>query len=247
MYKRLEYNKQSFNTDIYNYIPPQTVGVININKNYGFEKLYTYYPSLNELIDILGNYIYPPVIVTKYPDNRDILIMRAGKEQEELIKTHIKENIALPYPPKINRYKDTNIIICALKDNTFLVYTFYKGLFIMSHNYKLIEATIDADPENSFFSDEAHKEIVDHIIQECPISMFFKQQDNLLAVNYESLNDTITMNGYLLGKGEIDSVSAINKLTHYLTNIPDSICVDSYKVLNKNNLTTVKIILNKMH
>lgn len=248
MYKRLEYNKQSFATDIYQYVSAQAIEVININKTYNADKLYTYYSPSVELLNILGDQIYPPIIISRYAKEKNVLTMRVGKEEEELIKEHITKDIAIPYLPKKLYYKDNEIFIYALKNDKFLACTFYKGLLIMSYNYKLVKNIMDTDPENYFFSDKDYKKTLKDAINKYPISVFVKLQDNdILAMDYNCKNDTITLDGYLLSKANNDSITSTNKLIPFLISVPDSICIDGYEIYNENNLTKAKITLNKIY
>lgn len=247
MYKRLEYNKQSFTTDVYSYISPDAVEIININKSYEAEELDKYYPESSQLLNILKHIVHPPVIISKYPNELYLLTTKAGIEQDEQIKQRIEKDIALPYPPLIKNYKDTEVFVYSLPNNKFLVCSFYKGLLIISHNYKLVENIIDADPEHSFFSDEDYKEIVDDALNKYPVGIFSKLQNDLLSMHYNCRGDTIVMEGYLLSKVKNDSIATKNKLIHYMESIPNGTCIDSYDIYNENKWTMVKIILNKIY
>lgn len=72
LYNKLEKNKQSFSVDIYEYISPQAVAVININREYNLDMLYQYDPSLRSLTGVLGENLSFPTIISKYKDNSNV-------------------------------------------------------------------------------------------------------------------------------------------------------------------------------
>lgn len=247
MYKRLKYNKQSFDTDLYSYVSPLATEVININRGYNFEKLFLYDPSLYQLIEILGGSIHYPVIISKYANGKMLLAMKTSHEQEYAIREHIDKQISLPFPPKIVKYKDAEIYIHALANNQFLVYSFYKGLFFVSHHYMPVENILDSDPENTFFSGEEHKEIIEKVRLSAPVCMYMKLPGNMLAIDYSVHNDTIHMEGYILNHGRHGSFTPNPNLIPFMINLPDSICVEDYTISDENKPMTVKIKLNKIY
>ncbi|GAB6121770.1 hypothetical protein JCM30204_29190 [Dysgonomonas termitidis] len=247
MYKRLKYNKQSFDTDLYSYVSPQATEVININRGYNLEKLFSYAPSLTGLIDILGNNIHYPVIISKYANGNMLLAVKTSHEEEYAIREHIEKVVSLPFSPKIIRYKDAEIYIHALADNQFLVYSFYKGLFFISHHYMPVENILNSDPENTFFSGEEHKEIIEKVRLSAPVSMYMTLPGNMLAIDYSVHDDTIYMEGYILNHGKHGSFTPNPNLIPFMINLPDSICVEDYIISDENKPAAIKIKLNKIY
>ncbi|NDV96803.1 hypothetical protein D0T84_18090 [Dysgonomonas sp. 521] len=247
LYNMLERNKQSFTTNIYDYISPQAVSVININREYNLDKLYIYDPSLKKLIEMLGDNLSFPIVISEYKNKERILIAKVGQEEESEIKDFLNKYIAPHYPPKERQYKSAGILYYTLSGDRFLVCTFYKGIFAVSYNYKPIRAFIDSDPENTFFSDEQNEELIARIRNSTPICMFAKLQNNMLALDYQTQNDSIILDGYILDNNKVlkDSISPDYAVLPYLMQLPDSICIDSISVQKENKPVNVKIFLNK--
>ncbi len=247
MYEGLQAHKQYYNENIYDYIPAQACEVFHINRKYSLHDLSVYDSVPFHLVKIIDNQLHLPVIITKNSDNKHLLLMRTGREQAENIFQYIQQNIALHYPPRIKKYKDAEIEIYSLRNDEFLTCTFYKGLFFMSYNYKLVIDAIDTKPTTSFFLQTDNMQKVNDMLRKAPLSIFIKLEENKLALEYRKLNDIIMMDGYILDKQNTDSMKIEKALTMYLSTIPDSICIESYRVYPKNNLMAVKIILNKIY
>ncbi|MDR3058756.1 MAG: hypothetical protein LBU84_11530 [Prevotella sp.] len=243
LYKKLEYNKESSLIDIYNYVSPEAVSIVNINREYNLDKLYTFDPSLKELIGILNGDLSFPTVIAQYANNEKILITKVKQEQEVEINSFIKEHIALPYPAKEKEYRNAKILFYSLPSSNFLVCTFYKGLFAMSMDYKPIQNFIDSDPENTFFSNEENIELITKMRNSAPVCLFIKINNNTLALDYQVQNDSIELSGYILNNIAKDSTN--NAVIPYMIHLSDSICIDSIDVSNENKPATVKIFLNK--
>jgi hypothetical protein len=247
-YHKLEYNKQSFSVDIYGYVSPQAIHVININREYNLDKLYLFDPSLRNLTEVLGDNPAFPVIISEFPDNERILITRAGRDRETEIKDYIQTYIAPYFLPKERKYRDAAILFYALPEDKFLICTFYKGIFAVSRNYKPIEVFIDSDPENTFFSDEKNTEFITKIRNSNPVCIFAKTNDNTLALDYSAQNDSILLSGYILDNRQNAkeySISADYNLIPYLIRFPDGLCIDSIDVREESKPVNIKIYLNK--
>jgi len=248
MYSSLEYNKQSFSTSIYNHIPVQTLSVININKEYNIDNLLFFDSSLIELTNIItASEVSYPVVLCKSEEEETAIIARTNKEQEAEIKEYIEEYIAESFYPKIKKYKDEQILIYSLPNNNFLACSFYKGIFAACKNYKQIENIIDTDVENNFFTNEEYEEEISKTLCGQNISVFFKHQHHLLALDYNMQNDTIKMEGYILPDNRGKSGYLDYKTLLYSIQLPENICIDYSDVLPKNNPPIVKIILNKIY
>lgn len=244
IYKGLKYNKQSYGIDIYDYVPPQAVEVLNINREYNLSEIFAFDPELKILTTVLGEEFTAPIIISKYKNNKKILITKAKQEQEDIIKECIAKNIALPYEARERLYKDSKILFYSLPDNGFLVCTFHKGVFAVSPSYKLIELFIDSDPENTFFSDEKNQELLVKMRNRAPVSLFIQQDGGILAFDYQSRNDSIKLDGYMYdNKTESDSVDY--QIIPWKMNIPNSLCIDSFHVSDQNKPVSIKIFLNK--
>ncbi|MDH6309163.1 hypothetical protein M2451_001734 [Dysgonomonas sp. PFB1-18] len=247
MYKRLEYNKESYTTNIYDYISPQFSEVININKEYNLSELYTYDSTLVELTRIPDREISYPLVICKRNNGERLLISKAKRGEAGNIIKHIEGHIAQPFAPKSKIYRDAKILIYTLSDNRFLACTFHKGLFAASGNYKLIEDLVGTTADNSFFTDRENTEIIEKKLASAPVSIAVGNEKNLLIMDYKADNDTISLNGIILKKNSSDSLTTEKVLTPYFNKLPDNLCIDRYDISDENNLPAFRVILNKMY
>lgn len=247
LFRKLEYNKQSFSADIYSYLSPTAETVIHINKEYSIEDAYALYPSIKELTKVFNDDYSLPIVVLIYKNGESVLLTKTNHEQESDIRNHINNQVALPYSVKKRQYKDTELMFYSLEDGGFLICTFYKGLFAVSKDYKPIEQFIDSDPENTFFTNSKDKEFIDKTLENTSASIFFKLKDNLLAADYIIHNDSIKLDGYIIErfKSKSDSISTDYSVIPYLISIPDSLCVESYNLDTITNPSRIKIFINK--
>jgi hypothetical protein len=247
MYTNLEYNRQSFTTDIYDYIPTQAYETIIINKEYKIDQLCSYEPEVKSLIETVPNNISYPVVICKSIDNKNALIIKAKKNESENITNHIKNNISLSYPPLIKNYKDKSIQIYNLSGDNFLIYTIHKGIIIISNSYQLTQDILDTDPENTFFSNDIYAQEIKDIREKSNIAIFFKHNQNLFAFDYNTANDTICLEGHLLLKNEADSMLFRKENMLSILNIPDSLCSSFSNSISGYTPPLIQIKLNKMY
>lgn len=245
MYRRLNYNKQVFDTDIYACIPPGSKQVININREPYRDNLNIYEPDFDYLITPLSAVIGLPIIITADKDTNKTLLCKTNLEQEGSIKYILRKDIAPAFAPKVKLYKNQKIYFYSLPNNRFLLCTFYKGIFAASYSLKSIQEFINLDSENTFFSSITNKEdedVVYKIKHSSPISVFLKNNDNILALNYAAGKDSMILDGYILNRyynQPIDSCIA------YQLPLRDSLCLDYFSIADSNKMTMIKIRLNK--
>ena len=246
MYKRLEYNRQSFAENVYQYISPKAIQVINVNREYNLDELFIYDNSLRELTDILGRKKPVPIVISKYQGGDIVLMTKVNLDQQNTIKKYIASQIALPFPVKKKQYKNTEVLVYCLPDGKFLACSFYSGIFVASKSYKQVCGIIDANIDNSFFADSEDEEMISRMLERIPVSMYVKSGKNILALDYSVRSDTIKMNGYLYGNSQADSLTIEHKFTPYIINYPADICVENYDITG-GNPPAVKIVLNKIN
>lgn len=248
LYNKLEKNKQSFSVDIYEYISPHAVTVININREYNLNILYQYDPSLRSLIGLLGGNLSFPTIISQDKDKASILVTKIEQEKEPEIADYIRNQIASDFPPHKREYKDAIVWYFTLPDDKFLVCSFYKGMLAISNHLRPIEIFIDSDSENTFFSDENNIELITKIRNSTPVCIFTKVEDKTLALNYAPYNNSIQLTGYILEnkqKAANDSTKVDYSIIPLLMDLPDRICIDSINVQNDSKPISVKVFLNK--
>lgn len=247
MYKGLEQNKDAFDADIYSYVSPQATKIININKEHNIDNLLIYDSSLANIVQFLKNVMSYPAIICYFKEDKKVLLLKANKEQEIKVQEYIKDHISPIFPPQIKIYKNSQIQIYNLSGNDFISCTFYKGIFAMSKSYKQIEDIINVDPENTFFTNEKYRKEISDIRDNAPIGLFVRNEQNILALDLKTYNDTIKMDGYILLNEEKDSTSTYFKIMPYLIPLPKDICIDNTEIQHKDNPPTVKMRLNKMY
>ena len=243
LYNKLEKNKQSFSVDIYEYISPQAVAVININREYNLDMLYQYDPSLRSLTGVLGENLSFPTIISKYKDNSSILITKVKQEKESEIADYIRNQIASDFPPHKREYKDAIVWYFTQPDDKFLVCSFYKGMLAISNHLRPIEIFIDSDSENTFFSDENNTEFITKIRNSTPVCIFTKVQDKTLALNYVLYDNSTQLIGYIL-ENKQKAANELIKLDYatipLLMDFPDRMCIDSINIQNGSKPVSVK-------
>lgn len=250
MYKRLDYDKQSFNTCIYDYIPPNAIQVININREHSIRELSAYAPHLQKTInEIFYNTVYPPLVVIQYKRGKTLFVSKINQEQKDRIIKHIEEDVSLPFIPKTTKYKDIDIYVYALPENRFLCISYNKGLLVTSADYKLIEDFIDTDPENTFFSDERNKEKIKDFREKTPLSIYTYTQSGRCksALELTTVNDTILLKGFLFGIDKKDNIWIKNNYSPQLINIPDSMCIEGYDLQLESEPIEIGLTLNKIY
>lgn len=248
MYKRLEYNKQSYSTNIYDHIPAQTTEIFNINKEYNLKEVFTYDSAYTNLLNIIHNESSYPLILYKDSTDRRTLLLKIRKEEEQKIEDYIRENIALAYKPQIKEYNGNKIVLYPLSNDDFLVCTFHKGVFAASHSYKAILDFTETDSTRSFFAKTSKDNIIEKTLTNAPVGLFLRTGDKITAFDYKTVNDTIKLNGYILNnEGRIDKDSILSAFLPYRIEIPHNLCIDNYKVSDENNNLAIRIILNKMY
>lgn len=242
LYKRLEYNKQSFSANIYEYISPQATEVVNINRKFNLSDIFLLNPSYRTIVDALGDdNIQFPAVFIKYENDETILIMRA-------IQDDIEGSISSVFPLKERQYKDVNMLFYTLSNGDFLICAYHKGLLAVSKSYKPIEIFIDSDTENTFWNNYKDQGLMLKILDSSPVGFFTKlENDDILAFDYKYKSDSITLDGHVLKIEKIvtDSINTDYSVLPYMMSINDSLCIDGYEVFNETNPARLKVFLNK--
>ncbi|MDU1890710.1 MAG: hypothetical protein E6767_08470 [Dysgonomonas sp.] len=245
MFNSLERNKQFFSENIYNYVSPEAVEIISINKKYKSGDLLLYDTDLYDLIPIDKDFLLSPVIITKDKKENRVLLAKIKYEDQQEILYFIKNYVAAPIREKNTRYKNTDIYTYSLQDGRFLSCTFYKGIFVASRSYKSIKSFIDTDTENSFFKNYE----IEHIDKQSPIDIYIKVDNNVFVLDYAKDNDTIKFTGHIYDtpSRKFDSIKIGYEYLPYFIPLHDSLCIDKIDIMNENYPPEVKIVLNKIY
>lgn len=250
LYRRLEINKQSSDVNIYDYLPPSSAEVVNLNKSYDIDDIYLLYPSVKDLIALLGDNYSFPLVVSIFETQKILLVTKVTTQEFASIQKHIANDILSSFQVKNFKYKDVDIFLYSLPEDGFITCTFKKGIFAVSKNIKLIEDFIDTDPQNTFFSElysnQYLKERINKILASATVQLFKKTNNQLIVLDYSVNRDSILLDGFyakLNTKTPLDSVDS-NLLPDKFS-FTDSLCVDSCYISNDSIFPRLKIFLNK--
>lgn len=195
LYNRLSYNKQAHATDVYQYIPPDAGHLVRINNSQGLQNVCRYDSTFAYLATPLRKYINYPLFVISF-GNGQLLMSKVSPEHETEMENIIGSVITTPPYVKKEKYKDAELLFYAMTDNQFIVCTFYKGVFAISKNYKLIEKVIDMKG-NTFFQDRAIEELQIDMKHKYPSDIFVKSDSLNSIMGLNLVNDTLIFEGYL--------------------------------------------------
>lgn len=252
LYKRLAINKQSFDVEIYDYLAPSGIEVININKSYNVDDILILYPSIRDLMSIVGDHYSLPLVVSIYENQKSLLMTKVSSQEFNDIKKELESRMLSNFPTKSIKYKDVDVFLYPVSENQFVVYSFHNGIFAVSKNLKLIEDFIDTDPHNSFFSglnsNEDLKVHIEQILASETVQLFKKTDNYFLALDYSRNNDSILLDGFISvwdSRITSDSVNLDFGVLPYQFNLPDSLCLDSCFISDDSIFPRLKLFLNK--
>ncbi|MBD8390275.1 hypothetical protein [Dysgonomonas sp. BGC7] len=247
MYKRLEYNRQSFASDIYSCIPAQTKTVININKLRNINQIISD-STLVKLANISHDMVSYPILICKNDKGESLLLAKINPEQETTIKAHIKTQTNSEFSVKERKSKNAEILFYPLSGDNFLVCTFYHGLMAISKSYKYIEDFTHSPTDSMPLEELIRNKQIIQTFQNYDISCFTKNNRNMLALAYNITNDTIFAEGYaMLPDNSNDTLLIRSNIMQHIQSLPDSFCIDNYQISTKENPATVRFSLNKIH
>lgn len=221
MYRQIRDNRQNYNTDIYNCLPEHASQVINIGRNYHLEDVF-YYDSAFSFLPRLIKQLSFPILIAKV-DNDYLLLSRITNKQYESINDIFKEDISTA-SPKVLTYNETDILFYPMPKQEFIICSLWKGIFILGTDYKMVETFMTKNNSEPFFYGY-DSQILSHIASNSSISLYIKNEKDLLAMNYAFRNDSLFLNGYILG----DRVN-INRYQN-----------DSLTIFNNKFRTNIKI------
>lgn len=195
MYREIRDNRQNYNTDIYNCLPEHASQVINIERNYHLEDLF-YYDSAFSFLPRLIKQLSFPILIAKV-DNDYLLFSRITNKQYESINDIFKEDISTA-SPKVLTYNGNDILFYPMPQQEFVTCSMWEGVFILGTDYKMVETYMTQNNSEPFFYGY-DSQILSRIASNSPISLYIKNDKDLLAMDYAFRNDSLFLNGYILG------------------------------------------------
>ncbi len=239
LYNKLSYNKQAHTTDIYTFIPSDATHIVRINNSQGLQDTYHYDSAFVYITDPLKKYVTYPLFFLSYPDDQ-LLMTKINPEYEEEAKEIIGSLITSPPYAKERTYKDAKLLFYALPDGQFIVCSFYKGIFVIGRNYKLIEKVIDTQ-DNIYIYNKPFDEYEVNIKRNYPSDVFVKSDSISAILGLNVVNDTLIFEGYAdkyyAMQEDILSNIILTDASHY-----DIAGIDTTQT---DNAISMKILLNK--
>lgn len=239
LYKRLGESKLAHETDIYTFIPAGAKEVIRINSTQGLQEYYHCDSTFMYLAEPLKKHVTFPLFIIRYNEGQ-LLMTKINPEYEDEIKGIIGSEITSPPYAKKRMYGDAELSFYGTADNQFVACCFYRGVFMIGKNYKLIERVFDSRG-STFFDDGQIKEIQRNIRHKYP-SDIFSQSDSLsYALGLNVYADTLVFEGIAIIRDSIGT-DIRQLITPADTTYYEVIQTDT---LHTGNAISVKIHLNK--
>lgn len=193
LYKKLGESKLAHETDIYTFIPSGAGEVIRINSTQGLQDYYRCDSSLMYLAEPLKKYTAFPLFIVGYNDGQ-LLITKTNPEYEDEIRKIVGSEITSPPYAKKRMYADAELWFYGMADNRFMVCCFYRGVFMIGKNYKLIERVFDSRGK-TFFDGVQIKEIQKNIRHKYPSDIFSQSDSLTYALGLNVYADTLVFEG----------------------------------------------------
>ncbi|MFV0468153.1 MAG: hypothetical protein ACK5MK_04400 [Dysgonomonas sp.] len=204
MFKRLDYNKGVFDTNIHSFIPGKTTSILQINRK--IEDMASHLGTLETIATRLSSsFSYPACYITDLQGSA--IILKINKEQEQIIQNKLKKEIYTAFPAKEKDYKGVKMTFYPSQSSDFLACIFYKGIFACSYNYKILENIIDATEKNNFFSNKALNELSKYTSASYTANIFVNDTNLKCAYNYIKNGNNIRLEGFATPSSFISAVN----------------------------------------
>ncbi len=197
MFRGLIYNKQVLESELYAYLPTRVSGVLQINKEKGFDSILPLLDDLSPVISNVKSSVSYPVIVAQMEKN-NYFLTKVTQQQETSIKDILDKVIFPDYPPKEKIYKNGKLLLYMVSDNKFFICMFYDGIFIAGYNIRLFEEYIDNREENSkgIIDTPMGKDILNKIKIHYPANLFLNNTTSFSVFNINFEDNGIEMDGF---------------------------------------------------
>jgi len=196
MFRKLSYNKQVFETNLYDCLPLNVSGVLQINKEKEVQNLMPVFDSFKKITTSLRQAISYPLLFAEQK-NSLYLLARVNDEQEDKVRDLLNNVLFASIPPKEVPYKNVKFLFYTTEDNQFFVCTFYAGVFIGGFNTLLLEDFVDIINKNALGIAQTPmgKEVTDKIKNHYPANLFLNNNGNFSVLNISLDNGKIKMEG----------------------------------------------------
>lgn len=230
LFHKISHNRLVFVTSVDDYIPSNVKTIINFNRNYNLDLYFELDTTNIYLLDPIKDNITYPLVVNKFEKGDDLLLMRATREQEAIIKKVFYEDIALFHTPKIKRVGEAELLFYSLPQNEFITICFYKGIVAISKDYIKVEQLVATDRTTSHLLNTSDYQInydIQRIRDNASASLFTQWDSTIFALSYHKGDSLLFLEGEYFGKLEDDSLkisyNEINSLLNLNMHYTDSV------------------------
>ena len=217
--QKLSYNRLVFETNVYDHVPYNAKAVVNFSRNYHFEEYFELDTTNMYLLEPIKEFITYPLVIVKFEEGEDLLLMKATKEQEESIKQVFHDKIAPYHAPKVKKYENAELMFYSLPNNDFIISTFYRGIFAISKDYMQIQNFVTSNSPSNFFenSNAQQDNCIKKTRENAATSLFIHSDSTTFALTYHKKDSILHLEGEYFGKLQTDSLKmSYNEINHLL-------------------------------
>lgn len=231
-YQRLNFDRKTYDVNIYTYIPQEAKQVLQVNKVKDFSRLEIFLGDLMNVLSRLEFGLEKPYYVANL-GNDAVILSKLNSSQQTKIREHLDQNLYSEYPPQKKKYNGVDILFYTTSQkDIFFVCTFLDGVFVAGYDYRSIEKVIDTKIDNAkgLFTDKFFRETSTLLHRSAPI---------LLFVN----NDSVSFSGEMIYNAglSVEGYQKIDKLSSHIEN-KDSLNI-SYSIF-PNSFAAFKVARN---
>lgn len=237
MFRRLSYNKQVFETNLYDCLPLNTTGVLQVNKERELQPLLPVFGNVQKIASNIKSVINYPLLLAEQK-NSLYLLAKVNEQQEKDLRDRLNTSIFPELPPKEVPYKNVKFLFYTADDNQFFVCTFYAGIFIGGYNTLLLEDFVDIINKAALgiAQTPSGKEIVEKIKSHYPANLFLNNKGSFSVFNITMDDARVKMEGFdtsnMIGKWNCSDNADLPG--SYYPFFPNSVV--SYKIEMENPL-----------
>lgn len=195
-FQRLQSDKRVYAIDLHNYIPKESKEVVEVRRESDLKNI-TIENKVSLLIESIKTEISYPFYLLNPSSKDHVIVAKLSSSQEVRVREVFAKSLFSTYPPQKRKYKDAEVLFYTTNNlNEFFVCSFYNGIFIAAHNYKLVQNIIDTDAPKSLFSIPFYKETEPFFKSESLV--YYDNSDSLSMVFSLNLRDSLlALDGYV--------------------------------------------------